>query len=64
MNKPWVTFDGWYATAFAAAKYPEILASPNICPVGIYLSKVSNGNTRAMREIYSKLTIKIPERRQ
>ena len=31
---------------------------------GIYLFKVNNGNTRALCEIYSKLTIKTPERRQ
>ena len=33
-------------------------------PAGIYLLKVSNKNTRARCEICSKLTIKIPERRQ
>ena len=33
-------------------------------PTGICLSTVNSGNTRAMREICSKLTIKIPERRQ
>ena len=31
---------------------------------GIYLFKVNNGNTRTMREICLKLTIKTPERRQ
>ena len=30
-------------------------------PTGIYLFKVSNGNTRLMSEIYSKLTIKTPD---
>ena len=30
-------------------------------PSGIYLFKVSNGNTRTICEIYSKLTIKTPE---
>ena len=30
----------------------------------IYLLKVNNGNTRRRCEICSKLTIKIPERRQ
>ena len=30
---------------------------------GIYLLKVSNRNARKRCEIYSKLTIKIPERR-
>ena len=33
-------------------------------PVGIYVFKTSNGNTRKMQEIYSKLTIKTPEGRQ
>ena len=33
-------------------------------PAGIYLLKVNNRNTRAKFEICSKLTIKIPERRQ
>ena len=33
-------------------------------PVGIYLLKVNNGNTRKRCEICSKLTIKIPERRK
>ena len=31
-------------------------------PTSIYLFKVSNGNTRTMCEICSKLTIKTPER--
>ena len=33
-------------------------------PAGIYLLKVNNRNTRTRCEIYSKLTVKIPERRQ
>ena len=33
-------------------------------PAGIYLLKVNIRNTRARCEIYSKLTIKIPERRR
>ena len=33
-------------------------------PAGIYLFKFNNGNTRAMCEICSKLTIKTPERCQ
>ena len=33
-----------------------------IIPIDIYLFKVNNGNTRAMREICSTLTIKTPER--
>ena len=32
-------------------------------PAGIYLFKTSNGNTRIMCEICSKLIIKTPERR-
>ena len=33
------------------------------CPAGIHQLKVSDRNTRTRCEIYSKLTIKIPERR-
>ena len=33
-------------------------------PAGIFWPKVINGNTRTMCELCSKLTIKIPERRQ
>ena len=33
-------------------------------PVAIYLLKVNNRNTRTRCEIYSKLTIQTPERRQ
>ena len=33
-------------------------------PASIYLLKVNNRNTRTRCETYSKLTIKIPERRQ
>ena len=41
-------------TILVEAKYPS----------GIYLFKVNIGNTRTMCEIYSKLTIKMSERRQ
>ena len=34
----------------------------DLFPAGIYLLKVNNGNTRAICEICSKLTIKAPER--
>ena len=34
------------------------------CPAGIHQLKVSDRNTRTSCEIYSKLTIKIPERHQ
>ena len=33
------------------------------CPIGSYMFKVNNRNTRTRCEIYSKLTIKTPERR-
>ena len=36
----------------------------NDIPAGNYMFKVNNKNTRTRREICSKLTIKIPERRQ
>ena len=35
-----------------------------IQPAGIYLFKVNNGNIKTMCEIYSKLTIKIPDPRK
>ena len=41
-----------------------ILFSINSNSAGIYLLKVNNRNTRIRCEICSKLTIKIPERRQ
>ena len=41
----------------------QLFALPLI-PTGIYLCKVNNRNTRTRCEICSKLTIKIPERRQ
>ena len=39
-------------------------ANLSTSPAGIYLLKVNNENTRTRCEICSKLTIKIPERRQ
>ena len=36
----------------------------NLHPAGIYLFKVNNKNARTRCEICSKLTMKIPERRQ
>ena len=36
----------------------------NVYPAGNYMSKVSNRNTTTRCDIYSKLTVKIPERRQ
>ena len=41
----------------------QIKITPSYFPVGIYLFKVNNRNTRARCEICSKLTIKTPERR-
>ena len=35
-----------------------------LCPTGIYLLQFSNGNTRTMCKICSKLSIKTPEQRQ
>ena len=35
---------------------------PKASPAGIYLVKVNNRNTTTKCEIYSKLTIKTPER--
>ena len=49
----------WVFTMCAA-----LLRITKINPVGIYLSKVNNGNTKTMCEICSKLTIKTPEQRQ
>ena len=40
------------------------IRNSNGVPVGIYLLKVNNRNTRIRCEICSKLTIKTPERRQ
>ena len=41
----------------------DSLENDNINPVGIYLFKVNNRNTRARCEICSKLTTKTPKRR-
>ena len=46
-------------------KYSRYLScNINKYPVGIYLLKVNNRNTRTRSAICSKLTIKTPERRQ
>ena len=42
----------------------SVARTPTNIPVGIYVLKFSNRNTRTRCEIYSKVTIKIPERRQ
>ena len=39
-------------------------ANSKLCPVGVYLLKANNRNTRTKCEICSVLTIKTPERRQ
>ena len=36
----------------------------HICPANIYLFKVNNRNNRKRWEIFSKLTMKTPKRRQ
>ena len=41
-----------------------ILSAGGYNPTGIYMLKVNNRNIRTRCEIFSKLTIKIPERRQ
>ena len=43
---------------------PHFSRWSTILPVGIYLLRVNNRNTRTSCEICSKLTIKTPERRQ
>ena len=41
---------------------PDFAKKYNV-PAGIYLFKINNRNSRARCRIYSKLTIKTPERR-
>ena len=41
---------------------PVFFSVPGVNPAGNYMFKVNNRNTRTRCEIYSKLTIKIPER--
>ena len=48
----------WYVNGKKCFFFQEMF------PAGIYLLKVNNRNTRTRCEICSKLTIKIPERRQ
>ena len=54
-------FDIWQATKYVSGWYPA--AWQSYFPVGIYLLKVNNNNTRTRCEICSKLTIKTAERR-
>ena len=49
----------WQGEVFNVMKIYHL--GPN--PVGIYLLKVNNRNTRTRCEICSKLTMKTPERR-
>ena len=42
----------------------KVSENSSAAPVGIYLLKVNNRNTRTRCEICSKLTIKTPERRR
>ena len=49
-------------TLFVVSFYKRLLLYQVSTPVGIYLLKVNNRNTRARCEICSKLTIKTPER--
>ena len=62
-----MSFVWWVISNYAMEKYfPEfVIKAHKQCPspAGIYFFKVNNGKTRTMCEIYSKLTIKTPERR-
>ena len=50
-------------TPFQICTILEFYLYPLLYPVGNYMIKVNNRNTRTRGEICSKLTIKIPERR-
>ena len=52
-------FNDFYFSALTAVNF----TSWSAIPADIYFLKVNNRNTRTMCEIYSKLTIKPPERR-
>ena len=57
----------YFLISLSLSQETEFLSSftdPLCLPAGIYLFEVKNGNTGTMCEIYSKLTIKTPERRQ
>ena len=45
-----------------SAKLVEICSIPGVTPVGIFMFKVNNRNTRTKCEIFSKLTIKTERR--
>ena len=53
-----------YLFALCDLFYISVVSRFDIFKVGIYLLKVNNRNSRTRCEICSKLTIKIPERRQ
>ena len=53
--------DQWFSKAFN--KFCGVLNLQDMYPVGIYLLKINNKNTRTRCEICSKLTITISERR-
>ena len=62
-RKQSIGFRHW--PTFVKKLYFWYLRQGPVCasPVGIYLFKVNNRKTSTRREIYSKLTIKTPERR-
>ena len=60
-NRNFVHFTGTFTIKKTESKMGNGLKSCN--PVGMNLLKVNNRNTRTRCEIYSKLTIKTPERR-
>ena len=53
-----------FSRCFGFKSLTEVVVIERVVPAGIYLLKANNGNNRARCEICSKLTIKIPERRQ
>ena len=53
----------WKMKRKVSAKVEGKTPQEKVIPVGIYLLKVNNRNSRTRREICSSLTIKIPERR-
>ena len=55
---------GFYMIGTSAMKELNVCFTAAFYPAGMYLFKVSNGITGTMCEIYLKLTIKTPERRQ
>ena len=69
MSVHWrIGFVGLHITVMCALIYGKTLLvfkpMKLTFPAGIYLLKLNNRNTRTRCEKFSKLTIKIPERRQ